>query len=399
MKPEKGDLLGGLTTFLTMAYILFVNPAILSTQGSGMAFSGVLTATVLLCFTMTLLMGLYAKLPFAVAPGMGINAFFTFSLVLGRHIPFTAALGIVFWAGVLFLVISVTSVRVRIAQAIPPNVRVGAAIGIGLFLTFIGLKNAGLVQSDPATFVKLGSIGGEQELSLFGLFLIVVLMQKRVPGAFLLSIFAVTALALYFGVTKPPSSWFEAPDFKSVFLKMDPVAALSPAYFSAMVAILFTDLFDSISTFVGVAQATKLVEKNGDAKNLREGLIVDAWATLTAGVFGTSSGTAFIESAAGIEAGGRTGFASVVTAFLFLPFLFLAPLAGMIPACATAPVLVVVGGDDVPLGAGAQARESGGVDSRVPRDRAHTAHLLDHAGNSLGVHQPRGAVLLRRPPP
>lgn len=344
MSKIKNEFLGGLTTFLTMAYILFVNPAILSTEGTGMAFSGVLTATVLLCFSMTLMMGLYAKLPLAVAPGMGLNAFFTFSLVLGKQIPWPVALGIVFWAGVLFLALSLTPVRVKIAQAIPPNLRVGAAIGIGFFLTFIGLKNAGLVVSDPVTFVKFGSLGVSALLSVFGLFLIIVLTQRKVPGAFLIGILSVTALAFVFGKTIFPEQWLAMPDFSSVFLKLDPVGALAPMYIAAIISILFTDLFDSISTLVGVTQATGLVGPDGQTKNLKQGLIVDSWATLLAGVFGTSAGTAYIESAAGIEAGGRTGLASVFTACLFLPFLFLAPLAGVVPAFATAPVLIVVGG-------------------------------------------------------
>lgn len=196
--------------------------------------------------------------------------------------------------------------------------------------------------ASPATLVTMGAIGLPQILALVGLVLAAVLQRRRVPGAFLVSILTVTALGLAWGLVTPPASWASSPDFRSVFLKLDPVGALSPVYLSAMVAILFTDLFDSISTFVGVAQATDLLE-NGEAKNLRQGLIVDAWATLTAGLFGTSSGTAYIESVAGIEAGGRTGRASVVTAFCFLPFLFLAPLAALVPAFATAPILILVG--------------------------------------------------------
>jgi AGZA family xanthine/uracil permease-like MFS transporter len=264
--------------------------------------------------------------------------------VLGKQIPWPVALGIVFWSGVLFLLVSVTPLRVLIAGAIPHNLRVGAALGIGLFLTFIGLKNAGLVVADPVTFVKFGRLGPAEGLALGGLFLAAVLQGKRIPGAYLISILAVTVLGFALGLVKAPAQWVAWPDFHSVFFRLDPVRALSPAYLSAMVATLFTDLFDSVSTFVGVAQATNLLEPNGEAKNLRQGLVVDAWATLTAGLFGTSSGTAYIESAAGIEAGGRTGLASVFTALCFLPFLFLAPLAGLVPAFATAPILILVGG-------------------------------------------------------
>jgi AGZA family xanthine/uracil permease-like MFS transporter len=337
------EALAGITTFFTMAYIVVVNPTILSTPGTGMPFSGTLTATVLVCFVMTLLMGLYAKLPFAVAPGMGINAFFTFSIVLGRHVPWPQALGIIFWAGVLFVLVSVTPIRVKIALAIPPSLRTASAAGIGVFLTFIGLKNAGFIVADPATFVTVGPLGGQAALSLLGMGLTVWLMNKKSPFAFLAGIFTVTAAAWALGFIHAPQHLTSAPDFSSVFLKLDPIGALKLSLLPAMISILFTDLFDSISTFIGVSQATGLLDSNGEPKNLREGLIVDAFATLGAGLAGTSSGTAYIESTAGIEIGGRTGLTSVFTALCFLPCFFLAPLAGMVPAYATAPVLILVG--------------------------------------------------------
>lgn len=338
------EAVAGVTTFFTMAYIVVVNPSILATQGTGMAFSGVMTATVLLSFFMTLLMGLYAKLPFAVAPGMGINAFFTYSVILGQGVPWQQALGIVFWAGVLFTVISVTPLRVMIAEAIPPGLRTAAAAGIGIFLTFIGLKNAGFIVADPVTFVKLGSLDGKVLLSLLGLGVMTELLRRKNPFAFLAGIAFVTLAAWGLGWIKAPESFLSRPDFGSVLFRLDIWGALKVALIPAMVSILFTDLFDSISTFVGVSQAAGLLDKNGQPLRLREGLIVDALATLGAGVAGTSSGTAYIESAAGIEVGGRSGLTSVFTALCFLPCLFLAPLAAMVPAYATAPVLVLVGG-------------------------------------------------------
>lgn len=338
------EAVAGVTTFFTMSYIVVVNPSILAAQGTGMAFSGVLTATVLLSFSMTLLMGLYAKLPFAVAPGMGINAFFTYSVILGQGVPWQQALGIVFWAGVLFTVISVTPLRVMIAEAIPPGLRTAAAAGIGLFLTFIGLKNAGFVVADPVTFVKLGPLDGKVLLSLLGLGLTTELLRRKNPFAFLSGIGFVTVAAWSLGWIKTPESFLSRPDFSSVLFKLDIMGALRLALIPAIISILFTDLFDSISTFVGVSQATGLLDDKGQPLRLREGLIVDSLATLGAGLAGTSSGTAFIESAAGIEAGGRTGLTSVFTALCFLPCLFLAPLAAMVPAYATAPVLVLVGG-------------------------------------------------------
>src|ERR1044071_9668082 len=179
------EAIAGLTTFLTMAYIVVVNPAILSTEGTGISFSGVLTATVIICFTMTLLMGLYARLPFAVAPGMGINAFFTYTIILGKGVPWQTALGIIFWAGVFFLLISITPIRESIAKAIPREIRIAAAVGIGIFLTFIGLKNAGFVAADPITFVKIGSLGRPALLTILGVAISIFLMSRRNPFAFL----------------------------------------------------------------------------------------------------------------------------------------------------------------------------------------------------------------------
>ncbi|HEY0006826.1 MAG TPA: NCS2 family permease [Pyrinomonadaceae bacterium] len=337
------EAVAGLTTFFTMSYIVIVNPSILSTEGTGMSFSGVLTATVLVCLTMTLMMGLYAKLPFAVAPGMGINAFFTFTIILGRKVPWPIALGIVFWAGVLFLLISVTPVRVTIAKAIPPSLRLATAAGIGVFLTFIGLKNAGFIAADPVTFVRLGQLDLRTLLAIIGLGLMVWLWKRRSPFAFLAGIFLVTLAAWAIGVVPSPAQIFSAPDFRSVFLKLDILGALKLSLLPAMISILFTDLFDSISTFIGVSQAAGLLDEEGHPKNLKEGLIVDSFATLGAGLAGTSSGTAYIESVAGIESGGRTGLTSVFTALCFLPCFFLAPLAGMVPPFATAPVLILVG--------------------------------------------------------
>jgi len=337
------EALAGITTFFTMAYIVVVNPAILSGSGTGMPFAGVLTATVLLSCSMTLLMGLYADLPFAVAPGMGLNAFFAYSVVLGRHVSWQAALGAVFWAGVLFVAVSATPLRQRLAEAIPPDLRAASGAGIGLFLAFIGLKNAGFIVADPATFVRLGTLDRRVALSLAGGLVTIWMMRRRSPLAFLAGILGVTAAAWVMGLVTAPPSFFSAPDFSSVMLKMDWRAALEPALWSTVAVFLFTDLFDSISTFVGVAHSTGLVDENGQAKNLREGLLVDAFATLGAGLAGTSSGTAYIESAAGIEMGGRTGLTSVFTALCFLPCFFLGPLAAMVPPYATAPTLVIVG--------------------------------------------------------
>src|SRR5688572_25090272 len=220
------EAIAGITTFFTMAYIVIVNPSILSTPGTGISFSGALTATVLLCFTMTLLMGLYAKLPFGVAPGMGINAFFTFTIILTQKVWWQTALGIIFWAGVLFLLISVTPIRETIARAIPSELRIGTAAGIGIFLTFIGLKNAGFVASDPLTIVKLGVLDVRAVLTIMATAISVWLLIRKNPLAFLAGIFSATLVGWFLGLVQSPDSLFSAPDFHTVFLKLDIAGAL-----------------------------------------------------------------------------------------------------------------------------------------------------------------------------
>ena len=338
-----GDIVGGITTFFTMAYIVVVNPSILATPGTGMPFSGAMTATVLIAFSMTLLMGLYARLPFAVAPGMGLNAFFAFTIVLQQQVPWQTALGMVFWAGVLFLIVSATPLRETIALAIPSGLRLAAAAGIGLLLTLIGLRNAGLIEADPATLLRLGTLDHRAAFLLVGVLVAVMLQRRNNPLAYLSSIVLVTAGAWVLGYALPPDRIVSAPDFSSAFLKLDIGGALQLALLPAIVSILFTDLFDSLSTFIGVASAAGLTDPDGRPRNLKRGLIVDSFATLGAGLAGTSSGTAYVESIAGIRMGARTGLASVVTALCFLPCFFIGPLAAAVPGYATAAVLILVG--------------------------------------------------------
>ncbi|MEP7117621.1 MAG: NCS2 family permease [Acidobacteriota bacterium] len=337
------DLVGGVTTFVTMSYIVVVNPAILSTPGTGMPFSGVLTATVFVACAMTLLMGLYAKLPFAVAPGMGLNAFFAFTLILQNHVPWPTALGIVFWAGVLFLLVSATPIREQIALAIPPSLRAAAAGGIGLLLTFLGLRNAGIVVGDPVTLVRMGVLDHKAALLLLGILVAAFLSKRRNPLAFLAAIVVVSGLAWGLGYEAPPAHILSRPDFSSTFLALDLEGALQLSLLPSIVAIFFTDLFDSLSTFMGVATASGLTDEKGRPINLRKGLIVDAIATISAGLAGSSPGTAYVESIAGIRMGGRSGRASVVTAACFVPCFFLGPLVAAVPVYATAAVLVLVG--------------------------------------------------------
>ena len=337
------DIVGGVTTFFTMAYIVVVNPGILATPGTGVPFSGALTATVLVASSMTLLMGVYARLPFAVAPGMGLNASFAFTIVMQDTVAWQTALGMVFWAGVLFLVVSVTPLREQIALAIPPPLRCAASAGIGLLLTFIGLRNAGLIVGDPSTLLRMGTLDHRAAFLVLGILVAAALMRRNNPLAFLAAIFSVTALAWTLRYAKPPDTLASAPDFSSAFLALDIRGALKLALLPATLAILFTDLFDSLSTFIGVANAAGLTDPKGRPINLRRGLIVDAVATLSSGLAGTSPGTAYVESVAGIRMGARSGRASVVTALCFVPCFFLGPLAAAVPGYATAAVLVLVG--------------------------------------------------------
>lgn len=326
-----------------MAYIVVVNPAILSSPGTGIPFTGALTATVLVCFTMTLMMGAYARLPYGVAPGMGINAFFAYTLIINNGVPWPVALGITFWAGVVFLLVSITPLREHIALAIPVPLRSATAAGIGLLLTFIGLQNAGFVVANPATMVGVGALDHRAVLTLIALVVSVYLSRRENPFAYLAGIALVTAGAWLGGYVAPPTAWLSAPDFSSVFMKLDVWGALQLALLPAMVTVMLTDLFDSLSTFIGVSQAANLTDERGAPKNLRQGLIVDSFATVGAALFGSSSGTAYVESVAGIRMGGRTGRSAIVTAFCFLPCLFIAPIAAAIPAYATSAVLILVG--------------------------------------------------------
>ncbi len=340
------EVMAGLTTFLATVYIVVVNPAILSQ--AGMPFSGVLTATVLVSAFSSIAMGIYAGNPIVLAPGMGMNAFFTFSVVLGMGVAWETALGAVFWSGVVFLLLSIVPVRAHIVRAIPTQLRYGVAGGIGLFIALIGLVHGGLVAANPATIVGQGPLDTRALTFLCGLALTSALVARRVPGALVLGIIATTAAAVPLGRwwgTDPVVVWkgvASMPDF-SLLGRLDLAGSLKLAMWPVIFAFLFTDMFDSLSTFVGVAEAGDLKEADGTPRNLRQSLVVDALATMAAGLAGSSPGTSYIESAAGIREGGRTGITAVVAGTLFLPFMFLSPLLSVVPQLATAPALVLVG--------------------------------------------------------
>ncbi|HEU4903495.1 MAG TPA: NCS2 family permease [Flavisolibacter sp.] len=341
------EVIAGLSSFLATSYIIVVNPGILSQ--AGMPFSGVMTATVIVCFFSSLMMGLYAHNPILVAPGMGLNAFFTYSAVLGAGVPWQTALGAVFWSGIFFLLLSVFNVRTYIVKAIPKTLRYAIAAGIGLFITLIGLANAGFIAKNAATIVGHAPLSPALLIFLAGLFLTATLLVKNVKGAILIGIVITTLLAIsigrFWGGEEKLVSFrglVAMPDF-SLFGKLDFAGSLKFGVLPVIFAFVFTDLFDSLSTLVGLSEAANLVDENGEPRNIKRALVTDAVATTLAGLAGSSPGTAYIESAVGIEQGGRTGLTAVVAAFLFLPFLFLAPLLSVVPSIATAPALVLVG--------------------------------------------------------
>lgn len=340
------EVVAGISSFLATAYIIVVNPSILSQ--TGMPFAGVLTATVLVCFFASLMMGLYAKNPILVAPGMGLNAFFTFSAVIGMKVPWEVALGAVFWSGIIFLLLSAFNIRTYIVQAIPVPLRYAIAAGIGLFITLIGFVNAKFIIGNPVTLVGSSVLTPPVLVFLTGLLITAILIIRKAKAAILIGIIATTLLAYGIGRWwghETIVNWkgmLAAPDFSLLF-KLDLVHSLKWSVAPVIFAFVFTDMFDSLSTLVGLSEAAGLLDANGQPKNIKRSLMVDAFATTVAGLAGSSPGTAYIESAVGIEAGGRTGLTAVVAALLFLPFLFLAPLLSMVPSIATAPALVLVG--------------------------------------------------------
>jgi len=343
----KTEILAGITVFLAMAYIVIVNPVILGQ--AGLPQSGVATATILITVFSSVLMGVYAKNPIAVAPGMGLNAYFTFSVVKGLNVTPEVALGTVFWSGVFFVILSVSNVRSKIVEAIPKQLRYAVSCGIGLFIAVIGFVNAGFVVSSPATLVTQGALNAKTITFMLGLFLTAFLLIKKIPGGTLLGIILTTVMAIpigrFWGSEVVVSSFSEIvslPDF-SLFLKLEFIESLKFVYVPVIFSFLFTDMFDSLSTFMGVAEAGNLLDKDGNPRNLKKSLLADAVSTLISGILGSSSGTSYIESAAGVNAGGRTGLVAVVAGLCFLPLLFFSPLLNLVPSLATAPILVLVG--------------------------------------------------------
>jgi AGZA family xanthine/uracil permease-like MFS transporter len=337
----KQEFLGGLTTFLTMAYIIVVNPQILSQ--AGMPVEGVVFATCLSAAIGTLVMGLYANYPIGLAPGMGLNAYFTYQVCLSMHVPWQTALGVVFLSGVVFLVLTVTRVREQIVNGMPDCLKHSTAAGIGFFIAFVGLRNAKLVVANRATFVGLGSFADhEVQTACFGLALTLILMARKLNGAILIGIVCTSLLGMLRGISKWPSAIVSLPHPSSTFLQLDLRGAIHLGFLEIMFAFLFVDLFDNVGTLVGVCEQGGFM-RDGKIPRVGRALVADATGSIFGSLAGTSTVTSYIESVAGITAGARTGLSNVFVAGLFLLAMFCSPLSAAIPGYATSPALILVG--------------------------------------------------------
>lgn len=341
----KREIIAGITTFLAMAYILSVNPGMLGSI-PGMSAGGVFTATALASALATLVMALAANLPIALAPGMGLNAFFTYTVVGSMGYSWQIALTAVFLEGVLFIILSLFNVREAIIKAIPANLKKAVAVGIGLFIALIGLGNAGILLKTDAGSVIIGfaPLEGSALVAVIGLLITIILYTLKVPGAILIGIILTTIVGIPFGVTKIPEGFNavslpEAP----LFWKFDFSQVLTLKFFTVFFTFLFVDIFDTIGTLVGVTTEAGLTDKDGNIPKVKQALLADAIGTVAGAALGTSTVTSFVESSSGVAAGGRTGLSSIVTAVLFILALFLSPLFLLVPSAATAPALIFVG--------------------------------------------------------
>jgi AGZA family xanthine/uracil permease-like MFS transporter len=322
----KTELLAGIATFLTMAYIIVVNPAILSK--GGMDFGSVFVATIAAAFIGTMIMGMWAKWPVALAPGMGLNAFFTFGVVLGMKQPWEVALGAVFLSGILFLLLSLTGLREWVINSIPRSLKLGIGAGIGMFLAIIGLKNAGVVVDNPATFVGLGEFTSLPViLFTIGFIMMIALEKLRIPGGIVIGIISISIVGWILGISEFSGIIGPVPSIEPTFLKLDIKSALTAALIGIVFTLLFVDFFDTAGTLTSVANISGKIGADGKIENIGRAVASDSIATIVGALFGTSNTTSYIESAAGIKEGGRTGLTAVVVALLFLLCLWFAPLA------------------------------------------------------------------------
>jgi adenine/guanine/hypoxanthine permease len=337
----KQEMLGGVTTFVTMAYIIIVNPQILAQ--AGMPAEGVVFATCVAAAVASLVMGLYANYPIALAPGMSLNAYFTYSVCMAMHVPWRTALGVVFFSGVLFLLLTVTRVREQIVNGIPDCLKHSTAAGIGMFIAFVGLRNAKLVVPNPATLVGLGSFGDKEvQTACLGLVLMLIFMSRQLHGAILMGILGTALIGIFRGLATWPTAIFSMPHASSTFLQLDFRGASHLGLFEILFAFLFVDLFDNVGTLVGVCEQGGFITE-GKIPRVGRVLVADAVGTIVGSLTGTSTVTSYIESAAGVAAGARTGLGNLAIAALFLLAMFCSPLATAIPVYATAPALILVG--------------------------------------------------------
>ena len=343
------EVLAGITTFVTMSYIIFVNPNILSQ--TGMPFSALVVVTCLASALGTFLMAVFANYPIALAPGMGLNAFFAFGVVLtmkinGAPVTWQMALAAVFIEGAIFAVLTLTNIREAIMNSIPKSLKIGISAGIGLFVAFIGLQSAGIIVDNNATLLGLGSIKNNipMMLSLAGLFIMAVLTALHVKGALLIGIVLITASAAALGLVEIPAQYVSTPpSIMPLVGKLDFSLIGSPEFWIVVFTFFFVDFFDTLGTLVGVCNRSGLLDENGNLPRAKGALMADAVATMAGAVLGTSTVTSYVESSSGVAQGGRTGLTSIVTALLFVAAIFFTPLVGMVPAYATAPALIIVG--------------------------------------------------------
>ena len=337
----KSEFLGGFTSFITMAYIIFVNPQIMAQSGmdQGAIFVGTCVAASVAC----IFMGLYANWPIGLAPGMGLNAFFTYTVVGEMGYSWETALGAVFLAGILFFIISITNLRRWMIDSIPMNLRVAIGSGVGLFIGFIGLKSGGIIVNNDVTYLSLGDFSKYQTiLAALGFLIISVLAVRKINGAIIMGVLMVTLIALLIGLVEYNGLLAYPPNIYPTFMKLDILGALDIAMISVIMSFLFVNLFDTTGTLLGVASRANLIDHNGNAKNLNKALAVDSSSSIFGTFFGCSPVTSYIESSAGVESGGKTGMVSVVVGLFFILAIFLSPLAAMVPPYATSGALIYV---------------------------------------------------------
>ena len=339
------EIIAGVVTFMAMAYIIFVNPKILAAAMGDELLPALAVATCIGAGVLSILMGLVGNYPLALASGMGLNAFLAYGVVIGMKVPWQTAMGIVFLEGTVISILVLTSVREKIMAAIPLDLKRGIGVGIGLLIALIGLQNARLVVADPATLIAFGKLGSESLIAVAGLVLTAMLMVKKVRGSFLIGIFACTAAAAVAGLVRMPASLVAGirPEYFKTFFALDIVGAIRFGLLATVFAFLITDFFDTMGTVVAVGEQAGFMDRTGGMPRLKNVLLIDSLGALCGGLFGCSSVTTYVESAAGVSEGGRTGLTAVVTGALFLLAVFFTPLVAVVPAYATAPALIMVG--------------------------------------------------------